>query len=52
MATGRPSPAWLVGEDGRRLSANRDLGDRALVAATVRGLLVQGPDQQRAFIDP
>ena len=46
------SPAWLVGEDGRRLSANRDLGDRALVAATVRGLLVQGPDQQRAFIDP
>jgi hypothetical protein len=46
------SPAWLVGEDGRRLSANRDLGDRALVAATVRGLLVQGPDQQRAFVDP
>jgi hypothetical protein len=46
------SPAWLIGEDGRRLSANRDLGDRALVAATVRGLLVQGPDQQRAFIDP
>ena len=41
-----------MGEDGRRLSANRDLGDRALVAATVRGLLVQGPDQQRAFIDP
>ena len=46
------SPAWLVGEDGRRLSANRDLGDQVLVAATVRGLLVQGPDQQRAFIDP
>ena len=50
--TGRPAPAWLVGEDGRRLSANRDLGDRALVAATVRGLLVQGPDQQGAFINP
>ena len=49
---GRGSPAWLVGEDGRRLSARRDLGDRALLAATVRGLLVQGPDQQRSFIDP
>ena len=46
------SPAWLVGEDGRRLSASRDLGNRALMAATVRGLLVQGPGQQRAFIDP
>ena len=46
------SPAWLVGEDGRRLSARRDLGNQALMAATVRGLLVQGPDQQRAFIDP
>ncbi len=46
------SPAWLAGEDGRRLSANRDLGDRALLAATLRGLLVQGPDQQRAFINP
>jgi hypothetical protein len=46
------SPAWLVDEDGRRLSAVRPLNHQALVAATVRGLLVQGPDQKLALIDP
>ena len=46
------SPAWLAGEDGRRLSGVRPLNNQALVAATVRGLLVQGPDQKLALIDP
>jgi hypothetical protein len=46
------SPAWLVDEDGRRLSAVRPLNHQALVAATVGGLLVQGPDQKLALIDP
>ena len=46
------SPAWLAGEDGRRLSAVRPLTNQALAAATARGLLVQGPDQKLALIDP
>ena len=46
------SPAWLVDEDGRRLSGARDLNNRVLVAATVRGLLVKGPDQKLALADP
>jgi hypothetical protein len=46
------SPAWLVDSDGRRLSGVRRLNDQALVAATVRGLLVQGPDQKLALMDP
>jgi hypothetical protein len=46
------SPAWLVGPDGRRLSAVRDLGRQALVAATAGALLVQDPGQQLALIDP
>ena len=46
------SPAWLVGEDGRRLSGVRRLNNQALVADTVRGLLVQGPDQKLAVLDP
>jgi hypothetical protein len=46
------SPAWLAGEDGRRLSGVRRLNNQALVAATVRGLLVQGPDQKLALMDP
>jgi hypothetical protein len=46
------SPAWLVSEDGRRLSGVRRLNDQALVADTVRGLLVQSPDQRLAFVDP
>ena len=45
------SPAWLVGEDGHRQTGTRDLGSRALVAATVRGLFVRGPDQKLALID-
>lgn len=46
------SPAWLAREDGRRLSGVRHLNNKALVAATVRGLLVQGPDQKLALMDP
>ena len=46
------SPAWLAGEDGRRLSGVRHLNNQALVAATVRGLLVQGPDQKLTLTDP
>ena len=46
------SPAWLAGEDGRRLSGVRRLNNQALVAATGRGLLVQGPDQKLALMDP
>jgi len=46
------SPAWLVDEDGRRLSGARGLNSQVLVAATVRGLLVQGPDQKLALVDP
>ena len=45
------SPAWLVDEDGHRLTGPRDLGSRALVAATVGGLFVRGPDQKLALID-
>ena len=46
------SPAWLAGEDGRRLSGVRRLNNQALAAATVRGLLVQGPDHKLALMDP
>ena len=46
------SPAWLAGEDGHRLSGVRRLNNEALVAATVRGLLVQGPDQKLALMNP
>ena len=46
------SPAWLAGQDGRRLSGVRRLNNQALVAATVGGLLVQGPDQTLALMDP
>jgi hypothetical protein len=46
------SPAWLVDEDGRRLSGIRSLNSQALVAATVRGLLVQSPDQELVLLDP
>jgi hypothetical protein len=46
------SPAWLVDTAGHRLSAVRSLDHQALVAATVRGLLLQGPDQKLALIDP
>ena len=46
------SPAWLAGQDGQRLSAVRSLNGRLLVAATVRGLLVQRPDRTFALMNP
>jgi hypothetical protein len=46
------SPAWLVGENGRRLSGILHLDNQALVAVTVRGLLLQGADQKLALTDP
>jgi hypothetical protein len=46
------SPAWLAGQDGGRLSGVRSLNDQALVAATVRGLLVQSPDHKLALMNP
>jgi hypothetical protein len=51
------SPAWLVDEAGHRLPAARGvparhLGDRLLVAATVRGLLVRGSAGKMALVDP
>jgi hypothetical protein len=45
-------PAWLVNEAGHRLSDPRSLNGRVLVAATVRGLLVQGPVGTVALLDP
>jgi hypothetical protein len=45
-------PAWLVDEYGHRLSVTRALNGRVLVAATARGLLVRGTDQQLALIGP
>jgi hypothetical protein len=46
------SPAWLIDEAGRRLSAPRGLPGRALVAATVRGLLVQGSFGEVSLVNP
>jgi hypothetical protein len=46
------SPAWLAGEDGQHLSGTRHLNGQALIADTVRGLLLQGPGQKLAFKDP
>ncbi len=46
------SPAWLVDESGHRLSAAIRLRGRVLAAATVRGLLVQGPVGEIALINP
>ena len=46
------SPAWLVNEAGRSLSGALDLNGRVLVAATVRGLFVEGPVGTLALIDP
>jgi hypothetical protein len=46
------SPAWLAGEDGRRLSGVRRLTNQVLAAATVRGLLIQGPDDKLTLLDP
>lgn len=44
------NPAWLVDEAGRRLSAVSRLPGRVLVAATVRGLLVQTASGGSALI--
>jgi hypothetical protein len=46
------SPAWLAGQDGKRLSAVRSLNGQLMVAATVRGLLVQRPDRTFALMNP
>jgi hypothetical protein len=46
------SPAWLIDEAGHRVSAVRHLGHRVLVAATVGGVLVQGPSRALTLIDP
>jgi len=45
------SPAWLADPAGGRLSGVRSLNDRALVAATTRGLLVQSPDHTLALMN-
>jgi hypothetical protein len=46
------SPAWLVDEAGHRQSGVRRLPTRVLVAATVRGLLVQALFGKVTAIDP
>jgi hypothetical protein len=46
------SPAWLIDEAGHRVSGPLDLGERVLAAATVRGLLAQGPAGVLTMIDP
>jgi hypothetical protein len=46
------SPAWLIDEAGHHRSGARHLGHRVLVAATVSGLLVQGPSRALTLIDP
>ena len=46
------SPSWLAGQDGQRRSAVRSLNGQLLVAATVRGLLVQRPDRTFALMNP
>jgi hypothetical protein len=46
------SPAWLAGQDGQRLSVVRSLHSQLLVAATIRGLLVQRPDRTFALMNP
>jgi hypothetical protein len=43
-----PGRAWLVNESGRTLSAALDLHGQVLLAATVRGLLTQGPSGEGA----
>ena len=44
------SPAWLIDEAGHRRSGALHLGHRVLVAATVAGLLVQGPSRALTLI--
>jgi hypothetical protein len=45
-----PGLTWLVDESGRRLSPVLRLGGQVLLAATVRGLLTQGPSGQGASL--
>jgi hypothetical protein len=46
------SPAWLIDEAGHRMSGVLHLRHRVLVAATVAGLLVQGPSRALTLIGP
>ena len=46
------SPAWLIDEAGHRVSGPLDLGERVLTAATVKGLLLQGPAGVLTLTDP
>jgi hypothetical protein len=45
-----PDPTWLIDESGRRLSPALQLHGQVLLAATVRGLLTQGPSGQGAAL--
>jgi hypothetical protein len=45
-----PGRTWLVDESGRRLSAALRLHGQVLLAATVRGLLTQGPSGEGASL--
>ena len=45
-----PGDTWMVDESGRRLSPALRLGGQVLLAATVRGLLTQGPSGQGASL--
>ncbi len=45
-----PGRTWLVDESGRRLSPSLLLHSQVLLAATVRGLLTQGPSGQGASL--
>ncbi len=45
-----PGRTWLVNETGRRLSPALRLHGQVLLAATVRGLLTQGPSGQGASL--
>jgi hypothetical protein len=47
---GRDAQAWLVSESGRRLSAVIHLNRQSLLAATVAGLLIQGPSGEGASL--
>jgi hypothetical protein len=46
------SPAWLVGENGQRLSGIIHLTDQELIADTAPGLLLQSPDRGLALMTP
>jgi hypothetical protein len=45
-----PGDTWMVDESGRQLSPALRLGGQVLLAATVRGLLTQGPSGQGASL--